>query len=251
MTCALVEDLGFSRMEYAANARLDSSKLCLPGTRKSILHIIKVWICSTGEDMLHVLWLSGMAGKGKSAIAHIIVNWFNQHGGLGVCFCFDHTQKFHGKIFTTVTHDSANCDPVIQRALANEVHSGHKPGLRHMPLGQWHFVIRSIYEVAPAPILIVINVLNESGEAAFWEQILHLLGGRSTVQSQPIKLPMNTHILITSCPLDNIYNALHSVSHIHHMSLDDIKSTSMEHDIQVFISTKLANQCNVFSGTHF
>jgi hypothetical protein len=250
MTCDLVEDLGFSRMEYAANAGLDPSKLCLPGTRESILHIIKVWICGTGEDVPRVLWLSGKAGKGKSAIAHTIVNWFNQHGGLGACFCFDRTRKFHGKIFTTVARDLADCDPVIRRALGDEVHSDSKPGLRHM-LGQWHFIIRSIYEVAPAPVLIVMDALNESGEAAFREQILHLLGGRSTVHSQPIELPMNARILVTSRPLDDIYDALHSVSHVHHMSLDDIESTSTEHDIQVFISTKLANQRNVFSGTHF
>ncbi|KAG1756914.1 uncharacterized protein EDB91DRAFT_1040984 [Suillus paluster] len=61
-------------MEYVVGAGWNSSKNCLSGTWEDILSEIKCWICSTGEDMPHILWLSGTAGKGKSAIAHTIAN---------------------------------------------------------------------------------------------------------------------------------------------------------------------------------
>jgi WD40 repeat protein len=59
-------------MEYVPGAGRNTSKNCIPGTWEDILSEIKCWIRSTGEDVPRVLWLSGTAGKGKSAIAHTI-----------------------------------------------------------------------------------------------------------------------------------------------------------------------------------
>ncbi|KAG2340690.1 hypothetical protein BDR05DRAFT_966559 [Suillus weaverae] len=35
------------------------------------------WINDSRDDVPHVLWLSGPAGTGKSAITHTIVKWFS------------------------------------------------------------------------------------------------------------------------------------------------------------------------------
>ncbi|KAG2095320.1 uncharacterized protein F5147DRAFT_584671, partial [Suillus discolor] len=74
---------------YAKGAGLDTMKQCLQGTRTGILSQITDWINGSGDAAQRVLWLSGPAGKGKSAIAHTIANWFKESGGLGSCFCFD------------------------------------------------------------------------------------------------------------------------------------------------------------------
>ncbi|KAG1794911.1 uncharacterized protein HD556DRAFT_410835 [Suillus plorans] len=76
----IAEDLDVSGMEYVAGAGRNT-KNCLSGTREYILSEIKCWIRSTGEDVPRVLWLSGTAGKGKSAIAHTIANWSHERGG--------------------------------------------------------------------------------------------------------------------------------------------------------------------------
>ncbi|KAG2061507.1 hypothetical protein BDR06DRAFT_992917 [Suillus hirtellus] len=46
---------------------------------------IQNWISSTKEGAPCILWLSGTAGKGKSAVAHTITNWYIEHSGLSSC----------------------------------------------------------------------------------------------------------------------------------------------------------------------
>ncbi|KAG1820715.1 hypothetical protein EV424DRAFT_881244 [Suillus variegatus] len=60
-------------MAYAEGGGLDTSKQCLSGTCMEILSEITDWVNSTGDDVQRVLWSSGPAGKGKSAIARIKV----------------------------------------------------------------------------------------------------------------------------------------------------------------------------------
>ncbi|KAH7905203.1 hypothetical protein BJ138DRAFT_1165211, partial [Hygrophoropsis aurantiaca] len=60
----------------ASGAGLITGKRCLPNTRTEILAEISNWINSSGDDVPRVLWLSGPAGKGKSAIAHTVAGWF-------------------------------------------------------------------------------------------------------------------------------------------------------------------------------
>ncbi|KAG1859617.1 hypothetical protein DFJ58DRAFT_286078 [Suillus subalutaceus] len=96
------EILDLSGMTYAAGAGLDTRKQCLQGTRTEILSQITEWVNSTGDNVPRVLWLSGPAGKGKSAIAHTIAKWFNDVGGLGSCYSFDRQREAdrrHEKIF--------------------------------------------------------------------------------------------------------------------------------------------------------
>ncbi|KAG2344799.1 hypothetical protein BDR05DRAFT_881426, partial [Suillus weaverae] len=102
----------------AEGAGLNPGKQCLPGTRIEILIKITDWANSTKDDAQPVLWLSGPVGKGKSAIAHTLANWFNNVGRLGSCYCFD---RRHEKIFSTIARDLADRDPGVKRAMADAV----------------------------------------------------------------------------------------------------------------------------------
>ncbi|KAG2091228.1 uncharacterized protein F5147DRAFT_586425, partial [Suillus discolor] len=73
-----------------------------------LLKDIQSWISSTEEGAPRILWLSGTAGKGKSAVAHTIANWYIENGGLGSFFYFDRTRQVdrrQDKIFTTIARD--------------------------------------------------------------------------------------------------------------------------------------------------
>lgn len=247
-------------MVYVSDAGLDISKCCLPGTREGILSKIKSWICSTGEDVPRVLWLSGAAGTGKSAIAHTIIKWSNELGGLGACFCFDHTRRAdgrHEKIFSTIAHDLAACNPFVRRELGSTFHDDDT--LKHTTdiIKQWQELIIAPVGKAPkiivSPFLIVIDGLNESGKAHSREQLLRLLSGKldmSESSSQLTKIPENYRILITSRPLKDIYDALHTVPHVKHISMDDIPPLSTERDIQLYFSAKLTGPRNMFDDGH-
>lgn len=108
---------------------------------------------------------------------------------------------------------------------------------------------KSGFAVVAAPVLIVIDALDESGEAKSREQILRLLAGN--ISSQLSQMPKNFRILITSRPLEDISGALFTASHVRHVSMDDISQVSTEHDIQRYISTNLADLCNTFDDVHF
>ncbi|KAG2749803.1 WD40 repeat-like protein [Suillus brevipes Sb2] len=163
----IAEDLDVSGMEYVPGAGRNNSKNCLTGTREDILSEIKCWIRCTGEDVPRVLWLFGTAGKCKSAIAHTIANWSHERGGMQACFCFDRTRKFerrHEKIFTTIARDLADCDITMRGALAcAELFVG--------PIGEASKAIT-------APVLLVIDALDESGDMNTRE-ILGLLSGNT------------------------------------------------------------------------
>jgi pantothenate kinase-related protein Tda10 len=78
------EILDLSGMSYADGAGSDTRTRieCLQGTRTEILSEITEWVNSIGENVPRVLWLSGPAGNGKSAIAHTIAKYFHDAGGL-------------------------------------------------------------------------------------------------------------------------------------------------------------------------
>jgi len=247
-------DLDPSDMVCATGTGLDIFKCCLQGTREGILSKIKSWVCSTGEDVPRVLWLSGAADTGKSAISHTIIKWYEELGGLGACFCFDRTRGAdcpYEKIFSTIACNLAACDPFVRRALGGAFHDDNT--LKHTTdiIKQWQELIIAPVEKAPkaivSPLLIVIDGLNESGESNYREQFLHLLAGESS--SQPI--PGNYRILITSRPLRGIYDAHHTVPHVRHISMDDIPPLSTERDIQLYLSSKLTGPHNMFDDGHF
>ncbi|KAG2350104.1 hypothetical protein BDR05DRAFT_986385 [Suillus weaverae] len=199
------------------------------------------------------------SGKGKSAVAHTIANWYIEQGGLGSCFCFDRTQqanRHQDKIFTTIARELADCNPIVRRALAQAVRD--HDGLKRTPdiTKQWQELIVGPTSIASkdivAPVLIVIEALDESGKANSREQILRLLGGKlNTSTSQVVEIPANFRILLTSRPLEDIHNTLHAAPHVRHVSLDNVSRASTELDIQLYISHKLEDLRHVFNDTHF
>jgi hypothetical protein len=241
-------------------AGLNLSKCCLPNTRQDLLKDIQNWISSTEEGTPWVLWLSGTAGKGKTAVAHTITNWYIKNGGLGSCFCFDHTRQAdrrQEKIFMTIANELVDCNPIVRRALVQVVHD-HNGLKRTVDITkQWQELIVGLTSIASkaiaAPILIVIEALDESGEANSREQILRLLAGKLNAStSQLCELPANFCILLTSHLLPDIHNALHTAPHVRHLSLDeDVLSASTELNIQHYISHKLEELSDVFNDEHF
>ncbi|OJA13981.1 hypothetical protein AZE42_04598 [Rhizopogon vesiculosus] len=231
---------------------MNTTKRCLPDTREDMLSEIKSWISSAGDNVLRVLWLSGTAGAGKSAIAHTIANWSNEIGCLGACFCFDRTRvvgRRHEKIFTTIGRDLADSNPAVRRALDDVVHDNNE--LRHcadiLRQGRELLVgpIRVASTAVDAPVLIVIDALDESNDRKSREQILSLLA------SQLNNLLANFRVIITFRPLEDIHKSLKTASHIHHLSMNDISLQSTSIDIERYVCDKLAMLGDVFKDTHF
>jgi hypothetical protein len=237
----------FRGITYADDAGLNRGKQCLPGTCIEILSKITDWANSTKNDVKPVLWLSGPAGKGKSAIAHTLANWFNNVGGLGSCYCFDRqrdTDHRHEKIFATIARDLAHRDPGVNRALADAVQ--HASALKTTTdiIQQWHKLLMEPLEklsgLTVGPVLVVIEALDESGGANTRRDLLRILAGKLPDQGPKItNLPPNFRILVTSRPRPDIKDEFDGAQHILQLSMDDIPPDVAERDIHTYVSEEL------------
>jgi len=221
----------------------------LEGTRVDILADIIDWINKSESDTPRVLWLHGQAGKGKSAIAHTIANWFEPLGALGSCFCFARDQQAerrHEKIFTTIAHDLADRDPTFKRIIAEVVADDKALSTTRDVKRQWQkFILDPISKAAASMagrVVIVIDALDETGVEASRKHILSVLASAQVAQ-----LPSSFRVLITSRPLPDIMVALQDIPHITSKSMNDISITSAEHDIHLYVSDQLGRVMDRFS----
>ena len=245
------ETVELSQLAYADGAGLDTSKLCLEGTRVDLLESIIDWINGSELDSTQILWLYGQAGKGKSAIAHTIASWFKDLGLLGSCFCFTHGQQadhHHEKIFATIAHDLADHVPKFRVTLGGVIINNPALATTLDVMQQWEkLVVYPISKVSAGmvgQVVIVIDALDECGSEYSRNHILHIL-----TSIKAARLPSNFHILVTSRPLPDITEALHGSPHIKHISMDQISKDSVEKDICLYITSQLGGLVDVFSIT--
>jgi hypothetical protein len=195
-----------------------------------------------------VLWLSGPAGKGKSAIAHTIAKWFEDVGGLSSCYSFDRQReadRHHEKIFSTIARDLADRDPGMRRALADAVQAASSLKKTAVIVRQWQKLLieplRKSSGSTGEPIVIVIDALDESGEVETRKDLLRILAGKHQNPAVPnnTDLPVNFRFIVTSHPLGDIKDEFHGVQHIRQMSMDDISTAVVKRDIYAYVSKEL------------
>jgi hypothetical protein len=216
-----------------------------------IISEIMAWVNSTEDNVKRVLWLSGPAGKGKSAIAHTIAKSFNDMGGLGSCYCFDHQRdadRRHEKVFSTIARDLADRDPEMRRALAEAVKDASSLKTTSDIVQQWDkLLMEPLGKLSGSivrPVVILIDALDESGGAATRLRLLKILAGKLGAK-RITELPANFRIIITSRPLRDIETELSGAQHIRRMSMDDISLTTAERDICTYVTKELEEVSDV------
>lgn len=119
-SCTTAKAVDLKDIPYAHGARYAQEKGCLPGTRKSILQVILDILNDPGEDAPRVCLLTGVAGSGKSAIAHSIARLYDQQERLGSSYCFSSTdvaRRNPENLFSTIARDLSDHDPQYKSAL--------------------------------------------------------------------------------------------------------------------------------------
>ena len=115
------ENLSLDILAYAGGVGLIMAKKCFDGTRMDILNEIVDWVNNTDATVPHIYWLYRQAGKGKSAIAHMIALQAQNLGMLGSCFCFSRVRQHEGlvmKLFPTIVRDLADRNLCLRPLLA-------------------------------------------------------------------------------------------------------------------------------------
>jgi hypothetical protein len=223
-------EITLSDMPYAKGARYDVTKRCLPGTRREIIEEIMAWVNNGDEHVPRVFLLSGMAGLGKSAIAHSLAQLFDESGRLGSSYCFNRANQVDRRpdnLFSTIARDLADLDPERKSTLCQVIHG--KTALRNtrVPREQFEkFILQpSTCLTSVGPILIVIDALDESGDEDSRQAILAILPDKAA------DIPSNFRILITSRAEQDILDALHEKPYVISKRLDSVDVTSTTRDI--------------------
>ncbi|KZP10859.1 WD40 repeat-like protein [Athelia psychrophila] len=228
----------FNDLPYAADAGFDPDKSCIRGTRKAALNEIHQWINEKdGDDTGQILVLTGDAGVGKSAIANTIAQHYKAEKRLGSFVSFnraDQEKRNPRNLLSTVARDIADLDPNWKSALYDAVKDDHSLRKTTSPILQMKsFVLEPAKALAiVGPIVIVIDALDESGDASTRKPLFKALAENAS------KLPRNFRILITARPEDDILKLSEKLPNSQHQT---IKTTdeAMDADISTYMRKEL------------
>src|SRR6266571_8681034 len=162
-------DAKVGEIPYRSDSRFTPDKACLPGTRVAFLDFIIDWVNNPASERSLILF--GLAGAGKSSIAHEIARRFDEMRRLTSSFIFvrkeqSKTEAYH--LFTNLARDLADRYPLFKAALGRVVKDDTSLRLGTRDYGTlFQRLIREPLEDLHivGPILVVIDALDESGDA--------------------------------------------------------------------------------------
>ena len=223
-TClAVISDIMRSLKPADMNAADRST--CLPGTRQDCLKEVIDWLMTPSDQ--NMLWLYGAAGLGKSTIATTIADYFGGLHRRGAFLFFDRNFPLESapkRVISTLAYQLAQQHRAICSAIFTAI--DHRPQLVSDPLGTQikSLLLEPLLKAAAqieGPIIIILDALDECGDAASRRQLLDLL-------SQEFSgLPSQFRILITSRPEHDIKCAFSSRSHIHTIDVSKASDEDM------------------------
>ncbi|KAJ7665615.1 WD40 repeat-like protein [Mycena rosella] len=189
------------------NATLRS--LCLAGTRQDILDDITTWL-AVPADAGNILWLSGVAGSGKSTISTTVSESFRTLDRLGAFLFFDRnnsSQSDPAAVIRTIAYSLAIFNRHIGSAISAVIQ--RDPAVVNAPLPtQFRELLLEPLQSAeihiPGPILIILDALDECGNRDSRAALLSLLA------TELPKIPSLFRVLITSRRDPDIADKFHS-----------------------------------------
>ncbi|KZP03316.1 hypothetical protein FIBSPDRAFT_1055355, partial [Athelia psychrophila] len=238
---ALLEDTTLDRLG-SSGVDLGSLPCCLLGTRHDDINDILEWASNPSQgDSRNVLWLYGVAGIGKSAVAATVATHFSKMGRLGAFVAFDRAFPEQSQASTAVkalARQLAEHDGRL-RALITETIKDCTKGsvLRASPSEQFDRLIVQTLALIPAlagegPIVIVLDGLYECGQPDDWASLLELLVDKTA------SLPSNLRFVITSRTVDGILDAFTGAVLHPRIRTRELRSSSQS-DISAYFSIRM------------
>ncbi len=208
------------------------------GTRVAFLNFIINWVNNPASERGLVLF--GQAGTGKSSIAHEIARWFDNKHRLTSSFIFIRREQsvreaYH--LFTTLARDLADRYHSFKIALGKVVkdNTALRVGTRDYDTLFESLILEPLKDLhIIGPILVVIDALDESGDATSGTGLHAFLAKNLN------RLPSNFRVVITSRPEHAIVSALIEAQSVKIKYMDDTELAAKTHgDILAFFQQRL------------
>ena len=223
---------------------------CMRGTRKDVLSQLDHWL-NDGQDK-RVFWLNGLAGTGKSTIAHTFAEMSFADGKLGASFfCsrdFDSRSNLRS-IFPTLAFQLAHRYPRFRRELLPVLAENPDVG-RETLCSQMEKLIVGPFRAMEIPTLIIVDALDECRDKEPASALL------SVLSRYVDKIPL-AKFFITGRPEPRIRSGfrLESLqSHTNVLKLHEVEPSSVDSDIRLFLKmqfveiAKTRSDCNLMEG---
>ncbi|KZO90426.1 hypothetical protein CALVIDRAFT_558689 [Calocera viscosa TUFC12733] len=221
-------------LPYAIGASWDPDKCCLPGTREKVFEEIWDWIGDYDRaQTAEILWISDVAGSGKSAIAHSLCQQAREKDMLWSCFFFDRMsaeRNTPSKLISTLVRDLAALQQNITEAVADIL--DNDPSLcsasitRQFDCLALHPSLISKYPRSHCG-LVIFDGLDEACNKAL---IALLCKGIR-------KLPRNFRVIMTSRPLPHLTRAFQHAPHIPRFGTP-LHGSEVLGDMEVFVCSR-------------
>lgn len=226
-----------SNLPYVEGVGFVPEKCCLRGTRVQVLDDIIQWV-SNDEGGSNIFLLTGIAGCGKSSIAHTIALHFSRQKRLGSSFFFQRGYQGRDRpdhVFSTIARDLADHEPVVKQRLCDIIKNNRSlAGTNSFTLQFQEFIVKPTSEsTVIGPIVIVIDALDEC-EGPLRRQFLRRLATGLT------ELPRNYRVILTARPEDDILSEFHTVPHKTWQLMENVDVKLTYQDISAFIHHELS-----------
>jgi hypothetical protein len=230
-TYRLASDLLAGTLAPTHTARYDGDSTistCLPNTRVGLLEKLVAW--AKDPKLAPILWLSGLAGTGKSTVAKTFCERLSGSMKIVSFFIsryFD-DRKTSRNVLNSLVHQLGNCDARLKAALVAAYESD--PYVATRPLAKEP--LKALGSIT-SPIIIVIDALDECDMEDGHEggQLLSLLADVAR------RLPHTIKLLVTSREEPTIKNTFEEMRNAHdnhntvrlHMIEEHIVSSDIHH----------------------
>ncbi|KAI0337519.1 WD40 repeat-like protein [Trametopsis cervina] len=235
----LADKSDLNDMMYARGAGCVPEKRCLKGTRRRLLEDIggKLHGILGDEKSKRILLLTGVAGCGKSAIAHEIAHHFKTIGRLGASFCFNASEQAErslDRFWSTISRGFADVDDGWKHALLGVIESDREMRTTKSPLQQFEeFILKPAQQLKfTGPIVVVIDAIDEVAEKDRDALVDSLIRLATTTSLHP-----NIRFLITSRPELRMVSKLQQLAGVDAI---DISTANVERDMSLYVKEKLS-----------
>ena len=240
-------DIG--RLPCAENATYDTRQApddqepqgCMLGTREQILAELEAWTMDDAAPK--VCWLNGMAGTGKTSIAHTFSERLDEKQMLGASFFCSRSASQEVRdashIIPTIASTLSLASPVLRSAMSQTIKE--KPGVVSMHTLPRQFrllLVEPIQRALGSSIktykIVIIDALDECTKPGIVEKLIQAVV--EFVPDMPLKFFISSR---DTTPVRSAFH--HNPTHSPKiLSLHNVERTVVQEDIKLYLKTSLS-----------